>query len=115
MPERPTNPEAVNAAAESARPVEEAVELDEQEARGRLNEICRALFPDLDQETQDYLAGLGIDMSLVTNTDGEVIAPPQEAHVTSLDDALNEVATLAAQYGLDEELQQRLVEAGIFE
>lgn len=88
---------------------------DEAAALVALAEAARELLPDLDEEDYTYLAGLGIDMSTVTNPEGEIIVGPVEKHLDDFADALNYLQTLAIQHGVEEEFTERLIKAGVFE
>ncbi len=92
---------------------ENTPEFDEAEAWKELSEIARDLFPDLPEEEIAYLAGMGIDVSKVTNSEGQEIADPLTTHTEDLFEALGQLQTLAAQYGIEDELNQRLTEVGI--
>lgn len=94
---------------------EHGAEFDEAEAWKKLAEIARNLFPDLEEEDITYLAGLGVTITIATNHEGQSIAEPEETHKENLADTLGEVYALVLQYGVDEELNQRLMKAGIIE
>lgn len=95
--------------------LESSVEFDEAEAWEKLTNIVSDLFPDLPEETVTYLSGMGIDLSLTTNQEGQEIAERKETHANDFFEALGEVETLADEYGYSEKLHQRLIDAGILE
>lgn len=95
--------------------VENTVEFDEALAWERLATICRDLLPDLDEDEITYLAGLGVDIALITNQEGESIDAPREVHANDFNEALGEALTLAIQHGVEEEFNQKLEEADILQ